>query len=66
MSRRQLRAYHVDGVSLAAFSMQTGLRVGQLAHYCRLGRIDGARFDRVLWAWRICPPAKLVLTGRLK
>ncbi len=64
MSRRLLRAYHPDGVSLAAFSLQTGVRVGQLAHYCRLGRIEGARFDLVLWQWRIHAPARLVLTGR--
>lgn len=66
MSRRQLSAYKPDGISLAALSLQTGLRVGQLAHYCRLGRIEGAVFDRVLWQWRIYPPARLVLTGRLR
>lgn len=51
------------GISLVAFSKMTGIRTGQLAHYCRLGRIEGAKFDRVLWQWRIYPPAKLVLTG---
>jgi hypothetical protein len=64
MSRRQLVAYQVEGVSLSTFSLQTGIRVGQLSHYCRLGRIEGARFDRVLWQWRIHAPAKLILTGR--
>ena len=66
MSRRQLLAHHPEGVSLATFSRQTGIRVGQLAHYCRLGRIEGAQFDRVLWQWRIHSPAKLLLTGRLE
>jgi len=51
----------LQGVSLVTFSLQTGVRVGQLAHYCRLGRIEGARFDRTLWHWRIYPPAKLVM-----
>lgn len=52
------------GMSLQAFSAQTGIRVGQLAHYCRTGRIEGAKFDPYLWQWRIYPPARL-LTGGL-
>ena len=52
------------GVSLVAFSLQSGVRVDQLLYYCRKGRIEGARFDRALWQWRIHAPAKL-LTGRL-
>lgn len=54
----------VTGVSLATFSLQSGVRVEQLAHYCRLGRIQGALFSRTLWQWRIYPPAKLVM-GKL-
>jgi hypothetical protein len=53
-----------QGISLLAFSSQTGIRVGQLAHYCRIGRIQGARFNRILWQWRIHAPAKLVIGGR--
>lgn len=48
------------GVSLDSFSLQTGIRKGKLLHYCRTGRIQGAEFNRKLWAWRIYPPAKLV------
>lgn len=55
------KAAPVPGVSLSTFSERTGVRVGQLAHYCRIGRIEGARFDRKLWQWRIYPPAKLLL-----
>lgn len=49
--------------SLDAFSRITGIRKSQLLHYCRKGRIEGAKFDHVLWQWRIYPPARLV-TGR--
>jgi hypothetical protein len=55
----------LPGVSLSAFSLQTGIRVGQLAHYCRIGRIEGARFNRTLWQWRIHSPARLVM-GRTR
>ena len=48
------------GVSLDSFSLQTGIRKSQLLHYCRMGRIQGAEFNRTVWAWRIYPPAKLV------
>lgn len=51
------------GVSLQAFSAQTGIRVGQLAHYCRTGRIEGAKFEPYLWQWRIYPPARLHTGG---
>lgn len=51
------------GVSLGSFALQTGIRPAQLLYYCRKGRIDGARFDRTLWQWRIYAPAKLI-TGR--
>lgn len=50
------------GMSLQTFAEKTGIRIGQLAHYCRTGRIEGARFDRKLWQWRIYAPARL-LTG---
>jgi hypothetical protein len=62
----KLRSAHLPapGVSLPAFSLQSGVSVDLLLHYCRKGRIEGARFDRTLWQWRIHAPAKL-LTGRL-
>lgn len=50
-----------QGVSLVTFSLRTGVRVGQLAHYCRIGRIEGAQFDRTLWQWRIHSPARLIM-----
>ena len=53
-----------NGMSLFAFAEKTGIRIGQLLHYCRIGRIEGARFDRMLWQWRIHAPARL-LTGTL-
>jgi len=49
------------GISLDTFSRMTGIRKSQLEHYCRKGRIGGARFDRVLRQWRIFPPAKLIM-----
>lgn len=61
MSKLPNDSHQPHGISLATLSLQTGVRKGQLAHYCRIGRIEGARFDRSLWQWRIYPPAKLIM-----
>ena len=53
-----------EGVSLATFSLTTGVSVRRLLHYCHLGRIIGARKHPLTKKWWIYPPAKLV-TGRL-
>lgn len=53
-----------QGLSLLAFSLRTGIRKGQLLYYCRKGRIEGARFHRDLWQWRIHAPARLLIGGR--
>ena len=52
-----------NGVSLDTFSRMTGIRKGQLEYYCRKGRIEGARFNRTIWQWRIFFPARLI-TGK--
>ncbi|OIQ87533.1 hypothetical protein GALL_305830 [mine drainage metagenome] len=59
------KAASAPGVSLSTFSQRTGVRVEQLLHYCRVGRIEGARFDHKLWQWRIHAPAKLIV-GRTR
>jgi len=53
-----------EGVSLATFSLTSGVSVKSLLRYCRLGRIIGARKHPLTKKWWIYPPAKL-LTGRL-
>lgn len=54
-----------QGVSLRAFSEQTGIREGQLRHYIRKGLIIGARQHPLTKKWWIYPPAKLVLSDGL-
>lgn len=44
-----------------SFAVSHGLRVGQVIHYCRTGKIAGARFDRELWQWVVYPPFKLMI-----
>lgn len=44
-----------------SFAVSHGLRVGQVIHYCRTGKIAGARFDRELWQWVVYPPFKLLI-----
>jgi hypothetical protein len=53
-----------EGVSLATFSLITGVSVKQLRKYVLNGRIIGARKHPLTKKWWIYPPAKL-LTGRL-
>jgi len=53
-----------DGMSIAAFSLLTGVSVKQLLKYAKAGRIIGARKNPLSKKWWIYPPAKL-LTGRL-
>ncbi|MBI5917898.1 MAG: hypothetical protein HY849_00780 [Nitrosomonadales bacterium] len=52
------------GITLAAFSVQTGVSENQLLKYARAGRIIGARKHPLTKKWTIYPPARL-LTGRL-
>ena len=52
-----------EGVTVETFSRLTGIRVGQLMHYIRLGRILGARKHPLTRKWMIYPPAKLA-SGR--
>lgn len=49
------------GVLARNFALSHGLRIEQVVHYCRTGRIAGARFDRVLWQWVLFPPVKLLI-----
>lgn len=64
MSNISLPVKHQQqGVSLLAFSEQTGIRLKQLLHYCRKGQIIGARKHPLTKKWWIYPPAKLVLSG---
>ncbi|MBX3617479.1 hypothetical protein [Nitrosomonas sp.] len=44
-----------------SFAASHGLSVGQFIHYCRTGKITGARFDRHLWQWVVYPPCKLLI-----
>ena len=44
-----------------SFAVSHGLRVGQVIHYCRTGKIAGARFDRELWQWVVYPPFKFLI-----
>jgi hypothetical protein len=53
-----------EGVSLATFSLTTGVSQSLLLKYARTGRIIGARKHPLTKKWWIYPPAKL-LTGRL-
>ena len=52
------------GMSVGTFAHVSGLSKGQIVHYCRKGRIEGAKFDRVTWQWRIYSPARLLLGCR--
>lgn len=64
MSNISLPVKHQQqGVSLRAFSEQTGIREKQLLHYARKGQIIGARKHPLTKKWWIYPPAKLVLSG---
>ena len=51
----------IKSVLAKTFASEHGLRPGQVEHYCRTGRIPGARFDRVLWNWVLYPPVKLLV-----
>ena len=50
-----------EGVSVATFARQSGLRESQILYYIRRGRIIGARRHPLTKKWWIYPPAKLVL-----
>lgn len=49
-----------QGVSLLAFSEQTGVSVQQLQKLAKAGRIIGARKHPLTKKWWVYPPAKLV------
>jgi hypothetical protein len=53
------------GMTAATFAKLAGLSKGQVVYYCQKGRIDGAKFDRITWQWRIYPPARLLTGSRL-
>ena len=53
-----------EGVSIATFSLMTGVSQRQLLKYAKAGRIICARKHPLTKKWWIYPPAKLV-TGRL-
>lgn len=48
-------------VSLETLAARSGIRIGQLLHYCRNGQIEGAHFDRTLWHWRIQTPVRFII-----
>ena len=50
-----------NGLSLRQFSEQTGLREAQLQHYCRTGKIIGARKHPLTKKWWIYPPASFAM-----
>ena len=50
-----------EGVSLRRFSESSGLRENLVRHYCRTGKIIGARKHPLTKKWMIYPPAKLNL-----
>lgn len=50
-----------QGVSIATFSLMTGVSVKRLLHYAKLGRIIGARKHPLTKKWWIYPPAKLLM-----
>ena len=52
--------YQQQGVSLLAFSEQTGVSVQQLQKLAKAGRIIGARKHPLTKKWWVYPPAKLV------
>jgi hypothetical protein len=54
----------LQGVSLATFSLTTGVSVRQLQKYAQAGRIIGARKHPLTKKWWVYPPAKLY-TGRM-
>ena len=64
MSQLLPAKHQQQGVSLAAFSLVTGVSAAQLQRYAKAGRIIGARKHPLTKKWWIYPPAKL-LTGRL-
>ena len=47
---------NIRPVLARSYAAAHGLRVGQVIHYCRTGKISGARFDRDLWQWVLHPP----------
>jgi hypothetical protein len=47
-------------VSVNTFADRLGLSVGKIQHYCRIGRILGARQHPLTKRWWIYPPAKLL------
>ena len=49
------------GLSVRTFAERNGMRVSQVIHFCRLGRLTGARKHPYTKQWWIYPPAKLVL-----
>ena len=61
MSKQNPVMHQQKGVSLRAFSEQTGIREGQLLHYIHKGQILGARKHPLTKKWWVYPPAKLVL-----
>ena len=58
---RELTKHQQQGVSLRAFSEQSGIREGQLRYYAKKGQILGARKHPLTKKWWIYPPAKLLL-----
>lgn len=52
---------HQSGLSLRQFAELTGLREAQLQHYCRAGKIIGARKHPLTKKWWIYPPATFAM-----
>ena len=55
------RKENIKPVLARSYAIAHGLRVGQVIHYCRTGKIIDARFDRDLWQWVLYPPVKLLI-----
>lgn len=52
------------GLSLRAFAERHGLSVQRMQHYCRQGKVFGARLHPLTKQWWIYPPAKLLCQPR--
>lgn len=55
------RKENIMPVLARSYAVSHGFRVGRFIHYCRTGKVSGARFDRDLWQWVLYPPVKLLI-----
>lgn len=52
---------HQDGIPLRRFAEQIGVSERCLLHWCKTGKVVGARKHPLTKKWTIYPPAKLAL-----